>query len=391
MIFPKSWKPYTLGEVAPAIQNPLPEPSRLVWNLSLDEVESSTGRIIKKSFCKVADLGSSKCCFDTRHVLYSKLRPYLNKVVLPDDSGVGTSELIPMLPNPKELDREFLAFYLLSPLFLSFANANTRGANLPRIAMQALWKHGFHAPVIDEQRRIVGRIRECLERVEEIENLRRLQFVDKQHLIDALLSGLLNNEWPEQSLSEITVDIRNGWSGKKSESSPEVSVLKLSCVHTKKIDVAKSKLIRILPTVVSDFEVKQSDVFVVRGNGSPHLVGRSAIAIRDESNVIFNDLLIRLRFNEFVIPEFANFVLHSAKVREQILRSAKTAAGIWKINQQHLGRLRIPTPTIDEQTVFVERAEAAIGCCQSIGEQISTSESQFLRDSILRKAFAGEL
>jgi type I restriction enzyme S subunit len=87
--------------------------------------------------------GWNRCAW---HVLYSKLRPYLNKVVLPDRIGVGTSELIPMLPQADLLDRDFLAFYLRSPAFTEFANANTRGANLPRIAMKNLWKHEIAFP-----------------------------------------------------------------------------------------------------------------------------------------------------------------------------------------------------------------------------------------------------
>ena len=50
--------------------------------LSLEDIEGSTGRILHKQLCRVGDLGSAKCSFDSRHVLYSKLRPHLNKVAL---------------------------------------------------------------------------------------------------------------------------------------------------------------------------------------------------------------------------------------------------------------------------------------------------------------------
>ena len=146
-----TWISAPLGEVAPARSNQQPGEEAVVWNLSLDEIEPVTGKVLRKSTCTVGELGSAKCCFDARYVLYSKLRPYLNKVVLPDGAGVGTSELIPMLPQADRIDREFLAFYLRSPLFTDFANANTRGANLPRIAMESLWKHEVSFPRVTVQ------------------------------------------------------------------------------------------------------------------------------------------------------------------------------------------------------------------------------------------------
>ena len=87
-----------LGEVAPKSDAVMPGSSELVWNLSLED-EPQTGRVIRRQTCLASALGSAKCSFDRQHVLYSKLRPYLNKVVLPESNGVGTSELLPLLPD----------------------------------------------------------------------------------------------------------------------------------------------------------------------------------------------------------------------------------------------------------------------------------------------------
>ena len=160
-----------LGEIAPKSDAEMPGASELVWNLSLEDIEPQTGRVIQRQTCLASALGSAKCSFDERHVLYSKLRPYLNKVVLPVSRGVGTSELLPLLPDSARLDREFLAFYLRSPSFVDFAVANSRGANLPRVAMKALWAHEVPCPPLAEQRRIVARVKECMERIDEIRAL----------------------------------------------------------------------------------------------------------------------------------------------------------------------------------------------------------------------------
>ena len=66
------------------------------WILNLDMIESNTGRIIEKVYQPLNEIGNSTISFDTECILYSKLRPYLNKVAIPDTTGYATSELISM-------------------------------------------------------------------------------------------------------------------------------------------------------------------------------------------------------------------------------------------------------------------------------------------------------
>lgn len=67
--------------------------------LNLDMVESNTGKVIDYVYCDESEIGNSTVWFDTRNVLYSKLRPYLNKVAIPEKAGYATSEMLPMRPN----------------------------------------------------------------------------------------------------------------------------------------------------------------------------------------------------------------------------------------------------------------------------------------------------
>src|ERR1700752_77311 len=185
----KSWRTEPLGIVAPKDDAPMPSASANVWNLSLEDIESNTGAVRFKRRVSVSELGSTKCSFDKTHVLYSKLRPYLNKVVLPDEPGVGTSELVPMRPDPARLEREFLAWYLRSPLFVEFALHNTRGANLPRLAMSELWKHRVPVPSIEQQRRIVRAIEGAISRVEELQRLFEKRAAEIEELCLSLVMG----------------------------------------------------------------------------------------------------------------------------------------------------------------------------------------------------------
>ena len=129
----KNWETKNMAVVAPVkyydgdIEN-------IVWLLNLDMVESQSGEVIDYLYVDKSSLGSSICSFNEENVLYSKLRPYLNKVVLPKYKGVATSELLPLKPQ-KELDRFFLAHLLRSDSFVGYISNKVAGAKMPRVSM----------------------------------------------------------------------------------------------------------------------------------------------------------------------------------------------------------------------------------------------------------------
>ena len=128
------WPRYSLRNVAPAIPSRnLLDPDDSVWRLGLNQIESHTGVVLRKHRAPVSEAGNSTLHFDQSHVLYSKLRPYLNKVVVPDEPGIATTELIPLRPRPHLVCREFLAYYLRSPEFLAYASQYVTGAKMPRV------------------------------------------------------------------------------------------------------------------------------------------------------------------------------------------------------------------------------------------------------------------
>ena len=162
-------------------------------------------------------------------------------------------------------------------------------------------------------------------------------------------------------------------------------------MHGLEIDESDTKPVSLGRGAIAKFAIKRDDVFVVRGNGSKHLVGRSAIARADRGDVVFNDLLIRLRFKAQMLPEFANLVLHSRDSRMQVESLAKTAAGIWKINQTNLGLLKLPCPSVQDQIDFVRSITVAKDATEHLFEEIGPVTSSGLREAVLRQAFAGEL
>lgn len=126
------------------------------WLLNLDVVEQKTGRVLDYNYVSDDALGGSIIQFDTDCVLYSKLRPNLNKVVLPDRDGFATSEMLPLRPNSAVLSREYLAEYLRSDSFVTWAVSKTAGAKMPRLGTKELLGKEISLPSLEKQRHIVA-------------------------------------------------------------------------------------------------------------------------------------------------------------------------------------------------------------------------------------------
>ena len=148
---------YRLGDVAPIQQGVVPY-SNQYWLLNLDMVESNTGKVLDYLFVDDSQIGASTVSFDQSNVLYSKLRPYLNKVVLPDRAGYATSEMLPLKPDEKIIIRDYLAYFLRSPHFVNYINEKTSGAKMPRANTADLKAYEIDCPSIVKQKRIVSQI-----------------------------------------------------------------------------------------------------------------------------------------------------------------------------------------------------------------------------------------
>ena len=140
----KHWKTEKMNRVAPSV-NYSGVFDDAVWLLNLDMVESQTGRILNYLIVSKSEIGNSTCAFDTSNVLYSKLRPYLNKVVIPDRCGFATSELVPLQPVKEKINREYLAFMLRSDEFVNTISEKVAGAKMPRVSMSDF--RSFDVPI----------------------------------------------------------------------------------------------------------------------------------------------------------------------------------------------------------------------------------------------------
>ena len=137
------------------------------WILDLEDIEKDTGRVIKKVKKSERSAMSTKHSFKKGQVLYSKLRPYLNKVVLADEDGYCTSEILPLDFNSLVLPA-YARYYLMTPAFLAYANRCSYGVKMPRLSTSDGKKAVMTIPPLAEQKRIVAAIETYYSKLDKI-------------------------------------------------------------------------------------------------------------------------------------------------------------------------------------------------------------------------------
>ena len=159
-----------LGELCEMDRQGLPPDAPIASGLpfvGVEHVESESGAFNFNNGSRIGAQRSTTFRFDKRHVLYAKLRPYLNKVATPRFSGRCSTELVPLLPRGG-VDREFIAYLLRRKETVDYVMSSVTGARMPRTDMKTLMSLPVPLPSLDEQRRIVG----ILNRAAKIERLR---------------------------------------------------------------------------------------------------------------------------------------------------------------------------------------------------------------------------
>lgn len=386
-----------LSEIAPSgASSSKPAPDETVWHLTLDQIESGSGKIGRRSYGRASDAGTSTFVFDTGNVLYSKLRPYLNKVICPDSSGIATTELVPLRPIPGELNREFLCFYLRSPEFVSWASAQVDGAKMPRMKMKSFWAHEMPFPPLDDQIRIA----DLLGKVEGLITLRKehLQQLDdllKSVFLEMFGDPILNpHGFPVRKLSEFYVNPKEG-----TKCGPFGSALKKDELVDAGVPVWNMDNIasdgRMAPPFrmwitadkydeLSAYSVKDGDIIISRAG----TVGKMCVARMNEQPAIISTNLIRVRLGDELRPlHFVSLMLY-CKGRVGRLKTGADGA-FTHMNTGVLDSLEFPYPSIELQDQFaavVEKVEAIKSCYQQ-----SLTDLEALYGALSKQAFKGEL
>ena len=154
---PDSWSVCCLGELCDygnCTNIDTADIADSAWILDLEDIEKDSGVVLQKVRQGERNAGSTKHRFHKGQVLYSKLRPYLNKVVLADEDGYCTSEILPV-EFERNILPQYARYFLMSPAFLRYVNKCSYGVKMPRLGTTDGKKAIISVPPVKEQKRII--------------------------------------------------------------------------------------------------------------------------------------------------------------------------------------------------------------------------------------------
>ncbi|MEM9541860.1 MAG: restriction endonuclease subunit S [Cyanobacteria bacterium P01_E01_bin.42] len=247
-------------------------------------------------------------------------------------------------------------------------------------------------PQLPVQERIV----EILQKADEIRRKRQeaLAIFDKfttSFFDDFFVNHQNTSQWETKTVESVLREkTTNGKSPSKKQDFCEAQVLTLSAVRKGRINLNERKLATFDIADVSKYYIKQNDAFIVRGNGNINLVGRMGFYDDKDTNIVYPDTLIRVRFNnEIVLNEFMQYLWDTYHIRHQIEMNAKTTSGTYKINQNDIKNIEFLCPPIQTQQQLLSVANSYVSNIHKQGSSEKDIDNLF--NSLLSRAFTGEL
>ncbi|MFD3228203.1 restriction endonuclease subunit S [Rahnella aceris] len=167
------------------------------WIVELEDIEKNTSRLINRSTFSERPFKSSKNKFNRGDVLYGKLRPYLDKVLVADNDGVCTTEIIPIKAYGNIIP-DYLRLLLKSPRFINYANESTHGMNLPRLGTEKATHAIVELTTFAEQQRIVEKVHELMSLCDQLEQQSLTSLDAHYQLVETLLATLTASQNAEE-------------------------------------------------------------------------------------------------------------------------------------------------------------------------------------------------
>ena len=160
-----------------------------LWLLELEDIEKGSGRLLVRVTVSERESKSTKSEFRVGDILYGKLRPYLNKVLVADRPGYSTTEIVALRPFLR-LCPQYCALALRRPDFVDYVTRLGQGTKMPRLRTEDAVIAPFPLPPVAEQHRIVAKVEELMALCDRLETARAARESTRDRLAVASLARL---------------------------------------------------------------------------------------------------------------------------------------------------------------------------------------------------------
>jgi type I restriction enzyme S subunit len=191
------WEENTLGEVceisSKLIDPKKPEFQELI-HVGAGNIESQKGTLSNLKTAKEEGLISGKFLFNESMVLYSKIRPYLMKVLNCNFQGLCSADIYPLLPFKEKITKDFLYHLLLSKDFTEYAILGSQRAGMPKVNREHLFAYRITLPPLKEQQTIVQKLDALSTETKQLEAIYQQKINDLDELKKSILQKAFAGE-----------------------------------------------------------------------------------------------------------------------------------------------------------------------------------------------------
>jgi type I restriction enzyme S subunit len=164
-----------------------------------DVIQSETGILLSKPIVSDIMPISAKHLFTDGDIIYSKIRPYLSKLIIADFDGLCSAD---MYPISTDLEIKYLFYFMLSNEFLVFATTAGERSVLPKINQKGLNIIPIPTPSLQEQKEIVSRVESLFAKADAIEK----QYEALKAKIDKLPQAILHKAFKGELTEQLDSD-----------------------------------------------------------------------------------------------------------------------------------------------------------------------------------------
>ena len=414
---PDNWVWIRLGYIVDFSQSDTVAASQInpsSWVLDLEDIEKDSGKLLQRKTFGETQSKSDKHCFFKGNVLYSKLRPYLNKVIVADADGYCTTEIL-AFNFGQHIAAQYAKTFFMSPYFVDYAMDGAYGVKMPRIGSHRGNSALMPVPPYTEQIHLVNRIDELFEQIDIIEQnqtdidtlydefrkrtltlaiqgklvpqnpndepasvlLERIRAEKKAKLgkkyVDSYIYKSDDNCYYEHiagraqdEQAEVPFDIPDNWAWVRwgnlsfsiqygynapAKESGRIKMVRISDIHNNEVDWEHVPFCDINETDIKTYLLKENDILFARTGGT---VGKSYLVTCVPEEAIYAGYLIRTQYSDQLSAQYLKYFMESSLYWMQ-LKDGTIATAQPNCNGQTLSKMILPLPPLAEQKRIVAK------------------------------------